>query len=636
MTHHDTLRALQRFKSNGMAVLESLSEDTLNAMVVSANEIYYNVGSEVLLTDNEYDILKEFVERKFPQNKVIHEIGAPPVGKNKVSLPYEMPSMDKIKPDCGALASWTEKFKGPYVLSCKLDGVSGMYSLENAATPKLYTRGNGKIGQDVSHLIAPLGLPKCTENLVVRGEFVLTKTDFRTCYATQFANARNLVAGIVNRQSVDDKTRDVHFVAYEVISPAITPSEQFEYLRIHGFNVVQHCFATTLSNTHLSETLVDWRANYDYDIDGVIVSNDIVYPRTTGNPEHAFAFKMVLSDQMAEAKVVNVIWTASKDGLLKPRVQIEPLRLGGVTIEFATGFNAAFIQSNKIGVGAVIQLIRSGDVIPYIQRVIVPAERPLMPQEVNYHWNDTHVDILLDHADSTVREKILTGFFKGIEVDGLGAGNVAKIIAAGFDSIPKIIHMSKADLLRVEGFQDKMATKVYDGIQQRLSQASLGNLMSASNIFGRGFGDRKIKLVLDNLGTGILLSDESKTEKINRIVAIEGMAMKTASAFVEQIPTFVTFLEECGLQGKLVRVVPDETSTGSLLLKKSIVMSGTRDKTLEQTLKDVGATLGSSVSKNTFAVITPDKNSETGKVSDAKLHGVTVYTPDEFRKAFLM
>lgn len=409
------------------------------------------------------------------------------------------------------------------------------------------------------------------------------------------------------------------------------------FLKTRGFNVVQHCFATSLSNTLLSETLVDWRANYDYDIDGVIVSNDAVYPRSTGNPEYAFAFKMVLSDQMAEAKVVNVIWTASKDGLLKPRVQIEPLRLGGVTIEFATGFNAAYIESNKIGVGAVIQLVRSGDVIPYIQRVIVPAESPLMPQEVDYHWNDTRVDILLDHAedDATVREKNMTGFFKGIEVDGLGAGNVAKIIAAGHDSIPKVIRLSKADLLQVEGFQEKMATKVYNGIQQRLSQASLGTLMSASNIFGRGFGDRKIKLVLDKLGPGILTSRESEATKIQRVAAIDGMATKTATAFVSQIPTFLAFLEECGLQGKLAAaadVVAAEAANP--LSKKSIVMSGTRDKALEQKLKDVGATLGSSVSKNTFAVITPDKNSETGKVSDAKRHGVTVYTPDEFWTLF--
>jgi len=644
VSDNPTVHAIQHFKSGGISVLESLSEDALSAMVVYANENYYNLepGSSVLLTDNEYDVLKEFIERKFPKNAAIQEVGAP-IEKNKVTLPYQMPSMDKIKPDSGALESWSKKYKGPYVLSCKLDGVSGMYSLEGDA-PKLYTRGNGTIGQDVTHLIAPLRLPKGgAEKLVVRGEFIMPKKVFADKYQTSFANARNLVAGIVNRQSIDDKTLDLHFVAYEVIKPVLKPSEQMEFLKSHGFEVVQNRLEHVISNTKLSETLVDWRANYAYEIDGVIVTNDAVYPRASGNPDHAFAFKMVLSDQMAEAKVVNVIWNASKDGLLKPRVQIEPLRLGGVTIEFATGFNASFIETNKIGVGAVIQLIRSGDVIPYIKEVVVPAETPLMP-DVPYRWNDTHVDIILENAedDATVREKNITGFFKGIEVDGLGAGNITKIVASGFDSIPKIIKMTKADLLTVDGFKDKMATKVYDGIHARLDAASIGTIMSASNIFGRGFGDRKIKLVLDEVGPGILTSGESVGDKTKRIAAIKGMALKTASAFVEQIPTFLAFLEECGLQGKLssgAAAVPEPvvsvTATSHPLYKKSIVMSGSRDKALEQKLKDVGATLGSSVSKNTFAVITPDVDSETGKVSDAKKHGVPVYTPAEFTKKYL-
>jgi NAD-dependent DNA ligase len=88
---------------------------------------------------------------------------------------------------------------------------------------------------------------------------------------------------------------------------------------------------------------------------------------------------MVLSDQVAEVKVVDVIWTASKDGYLKPRVRVEPVHIGGVTIEYATGFNGKFIEDNKIGVGAIIQLIRSGDVIPYIKSVVVPAETGKMP-----------------------------------------------------------------------------------------------------------------------------------------------------------------------------------------------------------------------------------------------------------------
>ena len=96
----------------------------------------------------------------------------------------------------------------------------------------------------------------------------------------------------------------------------------------------------------LSEVLVMWRDTYEYEIDGVIVNHNKIYPRKSGNPDHAFAFKMILSDQMAEAKVVDVIWTPSKDGYLKPRVRIEPIVLGGVKIEYATGFNAKFIKDN--------------------------------------------------------------------------------------------------------------------------------------------------------------------------------------------------------------------------------------------------------------------------------------------------
>jgi NAD-dependent DNA ligase len=271
-----------------------------------------------------------------------------------------------------------------------------------------------------------------------------------------------------------------------------------------------------LSNELLSEVLVKWRAEYLYEIDGVIVTDDKLYPRKSGNPTHSFAFKMVLSDQIAEVKVVDVIWNPSKDGYLKPRVQIEPVQLGGVKIEFATGFNGAFIEQNKIGIGALIQIIRSGDVIPHIRSVTTPAEEAKMPS-VPYKWNDTHVDVMLEDAasDTTVREKNITGFFRGIGVDGLSSGNIARIIAAGFDTVPKVIQMTKADFLKVDGFKDKLATKIYEGIQNKLSEASIITLMSASNIFGRGFSDKRVELVLESY-PNVLTSQESRAEKVKK------------------------------------------------------------------------------------------------------------------------
>ena len=625
----EAIQLINNFRKNGIGFLNELSEPQLSSMVSEANKAFH-FNKTPVMTDNEYDIMKEFLEKKFPSSAALLEVGAPIIEKNKVTLPYEMASMDKIKPDTGALVAWKNKYSGPYVLSCKLDGVSGMYSTEGGLQ-KLYTRGNGKVGQDVSHLIPYLKLPKTSgkAGIVVRGEFVIPKAVFHDKYSDKFANPRNLVAGLVNRQTIDEKVHDLHFVAYEVIVPELKPSAQMQTLMEHGFETVlnREVMSSDLTNELLSEILVKWRAEYLYEIDGVIVTNDKVYSRKTGNPDHSFAFKMVLSDQIAEAKVVDVLWTPSKDGYLKPRVQIEPIQLGGVKIEYATGFNGSFIEQNKIGVGALIQIIRSGDVIPHIRSVTTPAEQAKMPT-VPYKWNDTHVDIMLEDAgsDETVREKNVTGFFRGIGVEGLSSGNIARIIAAGYETVPAIIRMTKADFEKT-GFKT-LAQKFVDGIKNKVDTASLVTLMSSSNIFGRGFSEKRIELVLEAY-PDILVSSDSNADKVKKITKVKGMALKTAEAFVEKISDFVKFINECGLQGKLngVALVAD---TSHLLYKKSVVMTGVRDANVAEALKKVGANLGSSVSKNTVAVIAKSSDEDTGKAAEARKLGIPIMTPSEF------
>jgi len=626
----EILDLISAFKKNGISILNALGEAELSKILDVANVAYRNM--DPIMTDNEYDIIQDYVEKKFPSNQVVKQIGAP-VEKNKATLPYEMASMDKIKPDSGALGAWMQKYKGPYVLSCKLDGVSGLYTTEGKEA-KLYTRGDGKVGQDVSHLIPYLRLPK-NKNIVIRGEFIMPKSVFEKKYSGKFANPRNLVSGIVNRLTIDEKAKDLNFVAYEVIKPEMVPSDQMAFLKTLAVDVVMHKVVKTLTNEMLSELLVDWRKNYVYEVDGVIVTDDIIVPRKSGNPAHAFAFKMVLSDQVAEAKVVDVIWSPSKDGYLKPRVQIEPINLGGVKIEYATGFNAAFIEQKKIGVGAMIQLIRSGDVIPHIKDVTMPATNAKMPG-VPYKWNDTHVDIMLENmsSDAIVKEKNITGFFKGIGVDGLSSGNIARIIDAGYDTIPKIIHMTKADFLKVEGFKEKLATKIYEGIHERLNEVSLLTIMSASNIFGRGISEKKIEPILDAF-PDILTSSDSPANKIQKIIGVKGMAKKTAELFVGNIAPFLKFMKECGLEQLLQKVDQKaELDEGHPLYKKSIVMTGFRDENLAEALKSVGAKLGSSVSKNTFAVLVKDKDEDTGKANEARKLGVVLYTPEQFKSKY--
>ena len=626
------LHMIEQFKHNGISVLGILNEKQLTDIILFANTKYHNQCP--IMTDNQYDIIKEFIEHKYPNNVSITEIGAE-VERNKVILPYEMPSMDKIKPDTKYLANWMNKFNGPYTLSCKLDGVSALY-VTTESTTKLYTRGNGKIGQDISHLISYLRLPK-TKNIAIRGEIIIPKDVFEQKYKSTFANPRNMVAGVVNHKHISNSINDARFVAYEVISPLLKPSEQIEFLKTIDIESVLSLSIKTLSNEMLSNLLVKWRDTYMYEIDGVIVTNDQIYPRKSGNPEHAFAFKMVLSDQIAEAKVVDVIWTPSKDGYLKPRVQIEPIYIGGVKIEYATGFNAAFIKDNSIGIGTTIQLIRSGDVIPYIKSVTLPSE-PKMPS-VPYKWNETHVDIMLENAseDPIVKEKNITGFFKGIGVDGLSSGNITRLIKAGFSTVPIIIAMSETDFLKVDGFKDKMANKIYTGIREKLNETTIIELMAASNIFGRGFSEKKMETILNEL-PDILVSNQTNNDKINAVITVKGMALKTAEALVNNIADFKHFLSDCGLEYKLYEKNTEtaiEKNTAHPLFEKTIVLTGTRDKNIIEFLKNTGVKQGSTVNKNTYLVIAKNKDEDTGKAEDARKLNIPIMSVDQFIQTYI-
>ena len=116
-----------------------------------------------------------------------------------------------------------------------------------------------------------------------------------------------------------------------------------------------------------------------------------------------------------------------------------------------------------------------------------------------------------------MREKNITGFFKGIKVDSMGEGNVIRIIDAGFDTIPKILRMSEEDFLTIDGFKGKMAKKLHDGIRDKVESASLITIMSASNTLGRGFSGKKIELIMEEY-SDILTSEEDSKTKIQKLV----------------------------------------------------------------------------------------------------------------------
>ena len=300
-----------------------------------------------------------------------------------------------------------------------------------------------------------------------------------------------------------------------------------------------------------------------------------------------------------------------------------------MSISYATGFNGKFIKDNSIGIGALIRLIRSGDVIPHITDVIQPATEPKMPTQP-YIWNETNVDVMLKNKedDEIVRIKTITGFFRILGVDGLSDGNVKRIIGAGFDTIPKIIRMSKEDFLTIDGFKDKLSTKISGGISEKLKTVTLPQLMQATNIFGRGFAVKRFQLILDEEPT-ILTTKISNEEKIEKVKLINGMAEKSARKFVEFLPAFQSWMKEAGLEEKMIPEKVEISDTSHPLYGKKYVITGFRDAALSDRLKKYGAKETSVVTKKTDFVIVKDKSNKSAKIEKAKKLGVMIVTPDE-------
>jgi len=667
--------------------LEFYSEDELSEMLKLINKIYYDSDSEPLLTDNQYDILRNYVLSKYPDNIYANEQHiAIERTKDKVKLPYELWSMDKIKPDTNALDKFKEKYKEPFVISAKLDGVSALYTT-NEVKPHLYTRGNGKYGQNIDHLIPFLKLPtkeKTSEPLAIRGELIIKEDVFKTKYSEKYKNSRNFVSGLVNKKKLtkleEIMISDLDFVAYEVIVPLnLKPSQQFEFLETlkPNINIVKYEKNITqiqLTNEFLSEKLINYKSNYEYTIDGIINIEDKIYPRQSKNPDHAFAFKMIITDQVVEARVVDVIYEPSKDGYLKPKIEIEPMELDGVTVTYATCFNAKYVLDNKIGLGTTIKLNRSGGVIPNILEVLTSADEPILPKipKSEYKLNETNTDFVLKNPESneTVILKNITGFFKKLEVEGLGEGNTKKLIKAGHNSVQKILALSKEDIESIDTFKDKMATKIYNSIQKQISKSSIARIAGASNILGRGFAEKRIELILKaypDIFTKQLsskLKKEEKTSLIKQISSVEGLANKTATQFVEALPEFQKFLEESKLtKNKVMTLKPNKDDKSSSpnkdeddlskkektpikegpLVNEVIVLSDFKKEGINKTkkeftsqLKELGATVEDSLTKKTTILIVGSKDVETGKIKKAKSQANTeILTFEEFNNKYL-
>jgi len=650
-------KQIKKYKSDPLEFIENATDDQVSKIILYASKKYYN--ETAVMTDDEFDFLVDELKKRDPKHPTLSKIGAPlpkVTEIKKVKLPYHMGSMDKYKlSDTKQFEKWLSKYKGPYTITDKLDGVSALYYWDaDNKQAHLYKRGDDQMGSDISFLIpyipslTKLKINKQEKLIAIRGELIISLDNYES-YTGDKTNPRSMVAGLTNKKTIDANTvKLIDFVAYEMLYPRKIHTDQLKEISNLGFITVHHSLLKTIDFPKLIDILQDRKKTGKYECDGIIITdNNEHIVNKSGNPEHAFAFKELPDKLTSECNVVEVEWNVSKDGYVKPTVLIEPVQLSGVTIKRATGFNAKFIKDNKIGPGSIIQIIRAGDVIPHIEKVI-KATGESMP-DFPYKWNETNVDIILDEAknknkDITREHKIseLTYFVSHMNMKFLSEQTVAKLYDEGFDSIIKILILSKDDLLKLDNFKDTMANKIYESIQKSIEELDILILAHASNIFGHNFGSRRLKKIFEIYPKVLVWIKNKSFEDIkNAIKEIEGFEDSLSSQFAEKIVEFDKLVNK--LPSNIKNKVQEYKNIIELIEDKKIssktfVFSDFRNKEWEAYIELHKGKISSSVSSKTDYLVTTQEAIDTGtnsKVKKAIELKVEIISKENFEKKFI-
>lgn len=609
------------------------SLEELHKLRTLSNDLYYNSDNTGGISDEVYDVLIEVIKEK--ESDFENPVGATVKQNHAYKLPYYLGSMNKCK-EQKDIDRWCDKYcdESEFIIEDKLDGVSClMIVTPSGGDINLFTRGDGSVGTDISHFTKVISnLPKKQRaTLAIRGELIMKRSTFETKYKDKFANARNLISGIINSKTIKQEAYDIDFIPYEIINEQRLPiTKQFESLKKMFRTVVNHRLISKheMTSESLIAHLIDMKQKSDYEIDGIIVHSSNGYTRNTSqNPEYAFAFKTMLDSNIVDTVVECVEWNVTKWNVFKPRIKIKPVNLCGVTIQYTTGFNAKYIHDNKIGAGAIVSITRSNDVIPYIVKV---KKEGIVEFPAKFEWNHTGVDIIAIDGDNTASIKSISSFFSDLGIKHVSDATVSKMFESGFDTLMKILRVTKEELVKIDGFGEKLAERTILNIHNSLRQASLSDVICASSCLGFGFGKKKIQKLLFHLPQFYL--EEESPELLKKIIMIDGFSEVTAKQVVSHIHDVQAFVVEISefISREEKAEVKEEVNVS--MSGQNIVFSGFRDKDLEARIVSRGGNVSSAVSKNTTVVVTKDPGDESSKLKKAREYHIPILQREDFEK----
>jgi len=652
----------------------------LRKLINHHNHLYY-VEARTEISDFEFDRLLDELKKLeaahpelvTPDSPTQRVGGAPIAGFKQVRHRLPMMSIDNTysADDLRDFDKTVRKLVGGaavcYIVELKIDGVSMSLTYEDGKLTVAATRGDGEVGDDVTHNIRtinsiPLVLrsdhaPKLFE---ARGEVYMTREELARINKQQaaagkptYANPRNLTAGTL--KLLDPKEcskRKLNLFAYGLGAlDGITVhahEESLKLLKKLGFPVNPH-MRTCKGIDEVIDHCNEWehkRAELPYDTDGMVIKVDDLAQRqrlgmTSKFPRWARAYKYAA--EQGQTRLLDVEFWVGKLGVLTPRAVMDPVLLAGTTVRHASLHNADQIEQKDIRVGDTVIIEKAGDIIPYVvsvvtaartgkeKKIVFPAKCPECNASVKRESGSPfYFCTNVKGCPKQIQGRIESWASRDrMDIDGLGESLAEQLVKTKLVRSPADLYrMSLKELVELERMGKKSAQNLLDGVEASKDRG-LARVLAGLSIPDVGV------TVAEDLAQELGSMDNLLAASVDRLNQCRGIGPERAAsihAFLHD-PDNMQLIDELKTWG-VKMTEPKRSTVGAVLAGKTLVVTGTLEKygrkDIEDLIKSLGGKAVGSVSKKTDYVVAGD--AAGSKLDKAKELGVPVLTEAEFDK----
>ena len=641
--------------------------DTLNENA----RLYYTLDASTM-SDYEYDRLYrrlQDLERQHPE-EITPDSPTQRVGDQtlndfaEVMHPVPLESLEDVF-DGDEVRAFLQKVRetlprAAYSVEPKVDGLSVALEYRNGVFYQGATRGNGQVGEDVTENLRtirsiPKTLPEKLPRLIVRGEVYMARSVFEEINERLELEGKTLMANPRNAAAGSLRQKDPRICAQRRLDIAVfnlqlaegrdfaTHTESIAYLREQGFPTIPHALLSDDDDILREiDRLGDTRMTFPFDIDGAVVKlNDLsdrdILGSTAKCPKWAVAYKY--PPEQKATKLKNIVVQVGRTGVLTPKAELEPVRLAGTTVTYATLHNQDYITQKDIRIGDTVIVQKAGEIIPEIVEV-VRQERPAgtKPYCLPTVCPVCGAPVARDADGAAIRctgaecpaqlLRNLTHFAgrNAMDIDGLGPAVLQQLVEAGLvANAADLYDLSVQDMARLERMGEKSAQNAVNAIAKS-KENDLWRLIYALGI--RQVGEKAAKVIAAHFGS----YDDFASASMEELVAIDDIGEVTA----EYIRAWVNSPQSQDLMARLkaagVNMVCKEERLDNRFAGMTFVLTGalerfTRDEAGEMIEKRGGKSSGSVSKKTTYVVAGENAGSKLRKAQE--LH-IPVLTEEEF------